>query len=116
MPPQLLQSAAPSWHHNSFKAWLLHAWHYDDTARRRHDSSSHHHERANNDGDGLLRLSDDGSCRAVSDDDDLLWLNNDGFKAQGLNLGPIGLDLGLMFFFNFQKSIFGVGPLNQSIL
>jgi hypothetical protein len=41
--------------------------------------------------------------------------DGDDSKVQGLVLGPMGLDLGLVFF-NFQKSIFGVGPLNQLTL
>jgi hypothetical protein len=65
-------------------------------ARRWRDSSSHHHERADNDSVGLLQLDRDGS------------------KVQGLDLGTTGLDLGSVFF--FQKSIFGVVPLNQPIL
>jgi hypothetical protein len=47
--------------------------------------------------------------------DDLLWLNDDGSKVQGLDLGPMGLDLGSVFFY-FQKLIFSVGPLNQVTL
>jgi hypothetical protein len=48
-------------------------------------------------GDGLLR-------RAPPSNDSLLRLdgNGDGSKAQGLDLGPMALDLGLVFFLFFK--------------
>jgi hypothetical protein len=59
--------------------------------------------------------SDDVPCE-LPHLDILLQLDGDGSKAQGLDLGPTGPDLGLTIFLYFCKSIFSVGPCKQPTL